>query len=63
VSQDIPFYTPIVVNGPRWSNNSQANSLIGKLKPGALVAITNINVKGPDGRVRQLPGSLSYNLK
>lgn len=63
VSQDIPFYTPIVVNGPRWGNNSQASALIGKLKPGALVAITNINVKGPDGRVRQLPGSLSYNLK
>jgi gliding motility-associated protein GldM len=61
IGGDNPFYTPTLNNGPRWSGS--AAQLISKLKPGALVAITNINVKGPDGRVRQLPGSLSYNLK
>ena len=61
VSQDIPDYAPVTNNGPRWTGG--AANLINKLKPGALVAITNIQVKGPDGRVRTLPGSLSYNLK
>jgi gliding motility-associated protein GldM len=61
IGGDNPFYTPTVNNGARWTGS--AAQLISKLKPGALVAITNINVKGPDGRVRQLPGSLSYNLK
>jgi gliding motility-associated protein GldM len=61
ISQDLPFYQPMANNGPRWTGN--AANLINKLKPGALVAITKIQVKGPDGRVRTLPGSLSYNLK
>ena len=61
ISQDIPFYNPVVNNGQRWTG--PAASLIERLKPGALVAITNINVKGPDGKLRVLPGSLSYNLK
>ncbi len=61
VSSDIPDYTPALNNGPRWSG--AAANLVNKLKPGALVVISNIQVKGPDGRVRTLPGSLSYNLK
>jgi len=60
-SPDIPFYTPIQNNGPRWTGNAQA--LVEKLKPGALVVITGIQVKGPDGKIRTLPGSLSYGLK
>ena len=60
-SPDIPFYTPIANTGARWTGNAQA--LVEKLKPGALVVITNIQVKGPDGKIRTLPGSLSYGLK
>jgi hypothetical protein len=60
-SPDIHFYTPVQNNGPRWTGNAQA--LVEKLKPGALVVITEIQVKGPDGKVRTLPGSLSYGLK
>lgn len=60
-SPDIPFYTPVSNNGPRWTGNAQA--LVEKLKPGALVVITEIQVKGPDGKIRTLPGSLSYGLK
>jgi gliding motility-associated protein GldM len=61
ISSEIPDYTPITNNGPRWTGN--AANLINRLKPGALVAITNIRVKGPDGRVHTLNGSLSYSLK
>ncbi len=61
VSASNPDYVDIVNNGPRWMG--QAATLINSLKPGALVAITQIQVKGPDGRVRTLNGSLSYNLK
>jgi len=61
VSSDIPDYAPAINNGPRWTG--AAANLVSKLKPGALVVINNIQVKGPDGRVRTLPGSLSYNLK
>jgi gliding motility-associated protein GldM len=60
-SPDIPFYSPINNEGPRWSGNAAA--LVTKLKPGALVVITDIQVKGPDGKLRTLPGSLSYSLK
>ena len=61
ISADIPDFNDNVVNGPRWTGS--AATLVSKLKPGALVAITQIQVKGPDGRVRTLNGSLSYNLK
>lgn len=61
ISAEIPDYAPIDNNGPRWSGG--AATLINKLKPGALVAITDITVKGPDGRTRVLTGGLSYNLK
>jgi gliding motility-associated protein GldM len=61
VAPDMPDFTQIENAGPRWTGS--AATLVGKLKPGALVAITDIRVKGPDGRVRTLNGSLSYILK
>jgi hypothetical protein len=61
MSPDIPDYVPTQVNGNRWSG--QAATLVGKLKPGALVVINDIKVKDPSGRVRTLNGSLSYSLK
>jgi gliding motility-associated protein GldM len=61
LSPDIPDYSPVTNNGPRWSGS--AANLVNKLKPGALVVINDIRVKGPSGAVRALPGSLSYSLK
>ena len=61
VSPDIPDYMPITNSGNRWSG--QAASLVGRLKPGAIVIINEIKVKGPDGSVRSLPSTLSYTLK
>ena len=61
LSSDIPDYSPVTNNGPRWSGS--AANLINKLKPGSLVVINDIRVKGPSGAVRSLPGSLSYSLK
>jgi gliding motility-associated protein GldM len=61
LSADIPDYAPVENKGARWTG--AAATLINKLKPGALVAITDITVKGPDGRTRVLPSGLSYNLK
>lgn len=61
LSPDNPDYTPITNNGPRW--NGSAAALIAKLKPGALVVINDIKVKGPSGAIRTLSGSLSYSLK
>ncbi|MEY2587924.1 MAG: gliding motility protein GldM [Bacteroidota bacterium] len=61
LSADIPDYAPMENKGPRWSG--AAAGLVNKLKPGALVAITEITVKDPAGRTRVLPSGLSYNLK
>ena len=61
ISPDIPDYMPITNNGNRWSGN--AASLVSRLKPGAVVIINEIRVKGPDGTVRTLPSTLSYSLK
>jgi len=61
LSADIPDYAPVTNNGNRW--NGGAANLINKLKPGALVVITDIKVKGPSGAIRTLSGSLSYSLK
>jgi len=61
ISPDIPDYMPIPNNGNRWTGN--AASLVSRLKPGAVVIINEIRVKGPDGTVRTLPSTLSYNLK
>ena len=61
ISSDIPDYSPVENKGARWTGAAAA--LINKLKPGALVAITDIVVRDPGGRSRTLSGSLSYNLK
>jgi hypothetical protein len=61
LSADIVDYAPVTNNGNRW--NGGAANLINKLKPGALVVITDIKVKGPSGAIRTLSGSLSYSLK
>ena len=54
-------YQQVPNNGPRW--NGSAATLVGKVKPGSIVTITNIRVKDPAGRVRTLSSSLSFNLK
>jgi gliding motility-associated protein GldM len=59
VSPDNPDYVPVAINGPRWTS---AQAQVNKLRPGALVVITDIRVKGPEG-ARTLSGSLSYSLK
>lgn len=61
LSADIPDYSPVDNKGARWTGG--AANLINRLKPGALVAITDIVVRDPGGRSRTLPVSLSYNLK
>jgi gliding motility-associated protein GldM len=61
LSMDIPDYSPVSNSGARWSGS--AASLINRLKPGALVSITDIVVKGPDGKFRTLSTGLSYNLQ
>jgi gliding motility-associated protein GldM len=47
--------------GSRWTGDAAA--LVGRLKPGSLVAITDIMVKDPGGKTRTLSGSLTYILK
>ncbi|WP_336516056.1 gliding motility protein GldM [Pollutibacter soli] len=47
--------------GNRWSGS--AANIIGKVKPGSIVMITDIRVKDPSGSQRVLPTSLSYNLQ
>jgi len=47
--------------GSRWTGD--AAGLVSRLKPGSLVAITDIVVKDPGGKTRTLSGSLTYILK
>jgi hypothetical protein len=47
--------------GSRWTGD--AAGLVGRLKPGSLVAITDIVVRDPGGKSRTLPTSLTYILK
>ncbi|ULQ52460.1 gliding motility protein GldM [Flavihumibacter fluvii] len=46
--------------GPRW--NGGAAAIITRATPGTSVFFDQIRVKGPDGRVRELPG-IFFNLK
>lgn len=46
--------------GPRWSGGAQ--QIISRAAPGTTVYFDQIRVKGPDGRVRELPG-IFFNLK
>ncbi|MBL7768644.1 MAG: gliding motility protein GldM [Flavipsychrobacter sp.] len=47
-------------DGPRWSGGAAA--IINKATPGSSIFFDQIRVKGPDGRVRELPG-IFFNLK
>jgi hypothetical protein len=47
-------------DGPRW--NGGAAAIVNKATPGSSVFFDQIRVKGPDGRVRELPG-IFFNLK
>jgi gliding motility-associated protein GldM len=47
-------------DGPRWSGN--AANIINRATPGTSIFFDQIRVKGPDGRVRELPG-IFFNLK
>lgn len=47
-------------DGPRWTGGAAA--IINKATPGSSVFFDQIRVKGPDGRVRELPG-IFFNLK
>ncbi|TAH03010.1 MAG: gliding motility protein GldM [Sphingobacteriales bacterium] len=53
------IYQEAAVDGPRWT---AANNLIGSAKPGSQVFFDNIRVKGPDGKVRSIPGTF-FTLK
>jgi hypothetical protein len=61
--QDAEFDAPFEIDnrGSRWTGD--AAGLVGRLKPGSLVAITDIVVKDPGGKTRVLPTSLTYILK
>lgn len=54
-------FVQIENRGSRWTGD--AAGLVGRLKPGSLVAITDIVVKDPGGKARTLPTSLTYILK
>jgi hypothetical protein len=47
--------------GSRWTGD--AAGLVGRLKPGSLVAITDIVVRDPGGKTRTLTTGLTYILK
>ncbi|MCK7558890.1 gliding motility protein GldM [Chitinophaga sedimenti] len=53
-------YVDEVANSPIFPGPAQA--AIRSLKPGDRVYIENIKVKGPDGKVREIPYNLTYNL-
>lgn len=53
-------YQQAANEGPRW--NGGAAAIIGRATPGTSVFFDQIRVKGPDGRVRELPG-IFFNLK
>ncbi|MBC6490956.1 gliding motility protein GldM [Flavihumibacter stibioxidans] len=53
-------YQQAANDGPRWQGN--AAGIVGRATPGTTVYFDQIRVKGPDGRVRELPG-IFFNLK
>jgi gliding motility-associated protein GldM len=55
-----PTYQQAANDGPRW--NGGAAAIINKASPGSSIFFDQIRVKGPDGRVRELP-SIFFNLK
>lgn len=55
-----PTYQEAPNEGPRWSGN--AASIVSRATPGSSIFFDQIRVKGPDGKVRELPG-IYFNLK
>ncbi|KIC94577.1 gliding motility protein GldM [Flavihumibacter solisilvae] len=55
-----PNYQQSANEGPRWSGG--AAGIINRATPGSSIFFDQIRVKGPDGRVRELPG-IFFNLK
>lgn len=55
-----PTYQQAANEGPRW--NGSAGAIVGKAAPGASIFFDQIRVKGPDGKLRELPG-IFFNLK
>lgn len=53
-------YQQAANDGPRWNGN--ASNIVTRATPGTTVYFDQIRVKGPDGRVRELPG-IFFNLK
>jgi len=60
VGGPIQLYTEAVNEGNRWSG--QAASLVTRSGPGTRIFIDAINVIGPDGRKREIPG-MQFSLK
>ncbi|ULQ56315.1 gliding motility protein GldM [Flavihumibacter rivuli] len=54
-------YQQAANEGPRWSGGN-ASSIVTRATPGTTVYFDQIRVKGPDGKVRELPG-IYFNLK
>jgi len=60
VGGPIQLYREAVNEGNRWSG--QAASLVTSAGPGTRIFIDAINVIGPDGRKREIPG-MNFSLK
>jgi gliding motility-associated protein GldM len=56
----ISTYQEAPNTGPRW--NGSAAAIVGKATPGTHIFIDHLQVRGKDGRVRELP-SMVFNLK
>jgi gliding motility-associated protein GldM len=56
----IPVYREVPNDGARWGGG--ATSLINQAGPGSSIFFDQIRVKGPDGKVRELPG-IYFNLR
>jgi gliding motility-associated protein GldM len=54
------IYKEAANEGPRW--NGSAESIINQAGPGTSIFFDQIRVKGPDGKVRELP-TLAFQLK
>jgi gliding motility-associated protein GldM len=53
-------YQEATNDGGRWTGN--ASAIVNRATPGSSIFFDDIRVKGPDGKVRQLPG-IFFNLK
>ena len=57
---NISVYREVANEGARWG--SGADALIKQAGPGSSIFFDQIRVKGPDGKVRELPG-IYFNLR